>query len=85
MIWATVIEQQRPVRLNCFIMKPDEARRLAHRGEKEGRVSYGLQPNQYDTDLNEPERHCEKEGERERAHNKMHDQPPIIPSQQRCR
>jgi len=61
------------------------ARRLAHRGEKEGRVSYGLQPNQYDTDLNEPERHCEKEGERERAHNKMHDQPPIIPSQQRCR
>ncbi len=23
-----------------------------------------------------PERHCEKEGERERAHNKMHDQPP---------
>jgi|ERR1700722_454908 hypothetical protein len=24
----------------CFIMKPTEVRRLAHRGEKEGRVSY---------------------------------------------
>jgi len=34
----------------CFIMKPDEVRHLAHRGEKDARVSYWLQPNQYDTD-----------------------------------
>ena len=26
--------------------------------------------------LNKSEQHCEKEGERKRAHNKMHDQPP---------
>lgn len=29
---------------DCFIMTPDEVRRLAHRGEKDGRVSYWLQP-----------------------------------------
>ena len=34
----------------CFIMKPEEVKQLAHRGEKEGRVSYWLQPKQYDTD-----------------------------------
>ncbi len=34
----------------CFVMKPDEVRRLAHRGEKDGKVSFWLQPNQYDTD-----------------------------------
>ena len=28
----------------CFIMTPEEVRRLAHRGEKDGRVSYWLQP-----------------------------------------
>lgn len=31
----------------CFIMKPVEVMRLAHRGEKEGRISYWLQPNKY--------------------------------------
>src|SRR5713101_8109702 len=34
----------------CFIMKPKEVKQLAHRGEKEGRVSYWVQPTQYDTD-----------------------------------
>ena len=34
----------------CFIMKPEGFKQLAHRGEKEGRVSHWLQPNQYDTD-----------------------------------
>lgn len=34
----------------CFIMKPDEVRRLAHRGEKDGRISYWLQANKYYTD-----------------------------------
>ena len=33
---------------DCFIMTPDEVRRLAHRGEKDGRVSYWLQPKAYD-------------------------------------
>ena len=34
----------------CFIMTPDEVKRLAHRGEIEGRVSFWLQPNKYQTD-----------------------------------
>jgi hypothetical protein len=33
-----------------FIMKPEEVRRLAHRGEKDGRISYWLQPTKYHTD-----------------------------------
>lgn len=32
----------------AFILLPAEVRTLAHRGEKEGRVSYWLQPNAYD-------------------------------------
>ena len=34
----------------CFIMKPDEVKERAHRGEKEGRISYWLQYNKYHTD-----------------------------------
>jgi hypothetical protein len=33
---------------NAFILLPDEVKELAHKGEKEGRVSYWLQPNVYD-------------------------------------
>jgi hypothetical protein len=32
----------------CFILTLDEIRALAHRGEKDGRVSYWLQPTSYD-------------------------------------
>lgn len=32
----------------CFVLTPDEVRDLAHRGEKDGRVSYWLQPKQYE-------------------------------------
>lgn len=32
----------------CFIMRPEEVRQFAHRREKEGRISFWLQPNQYD-------------------------------------
>ena len=32
----------------CFVLTPDEIRTLAHRGEKDGRVSYWLQPSKYD-------------------------------------
>ena len=35
---------------NAFIMLPDEVKNLAHRGEKDGRVSYWLQPTSYDTE-----------------------------------
>ena len=34
---------------NAFIMKPEEVKALAHRGEKNGNVSYWLQPASYDT------------------------------------
>lgn len=33
---------------NAFIMLPKEVKKLAHRGEKNGRVSYWLQPKMYD-------------------------------------
>jgi hypothetical protein len=31
----------------CFVLTPDEVALRAHRGEKEGRVSYWLQPRDY--------------------------------------
>lgn len=31
----------------CFVITPDEIRRLVHRGEKDGRVSFWLQPRDY--------------------------------------
>ena len=34
----------------CFILVPDEVRKLAHRAGKDGKVSYWLPPNAYDTD-----------------------------------
>ncbi len=33
-----------------FVMFPEEVKRLAHRGEKDGRVSFWLQPNAYDVE-----------------------------------
>jgi hypothetical protein len=47
--WIIVINAGTTTPL-CFIMKPREVRTLAHRGEKDGRVSYWLQPTQYNTD-----------------------------------
>jgi hypothetical protein len=32
----------------CFVLTPTEVSSLAHRGEKDGRVSYWLQPKQYE-------------------------------------
>src|SRR5437763_723660 len=34
----------------CFILTPDEVRGLAHRGEKDGRVSFWLQPRAYEAE-----------------------------------
>lgn len=33
----------------CFVLFPEEVKQLAHRGEKDGKVSYWLQPKSYDT------------------------------------
>lgn len=33
---------------NVFVLLPEEIRSLAHRGEKDGRISYWLQPTSYD-------------------------------------
>jgi hypothetical protein len=40
----TGAETERP---ECFVLLPSEVRERAHRGEKDGRISYWLQPNQY--------------------------------------
>jgi hypothetical protein len=34
----------------AFVLLPDEVRELVHRGEKDGRVSFWLQPKGYDCD-----------------------------------
>jgi hypothetical protein len=31
----------------CFVLTPEEVRRLAHRGEKDGKISFWLQPRDY--------------------------------------
>ena len=33
---------------HSYILTPDEVKRFAHRGEKDGRVSYWLQPREYE-------------------------------------
>ena len=33
----------------CFVLTPAEVRKLAHKGEKAGKVSYWLQPKQYES------------------------------------
>ena len=34
----------------CFVLTPDEVREVVHRGEKDGRISYWLQPREYETE-----------------------------------
>lgn len=34
----------------CFILMPREVRKLIHRGEKEGKISYWLQPRNYEVE-----------------------------------
>lgn len=48
--WWIIVTKVTTTNPVCFVMKPDEVKRLAHRGEKDGRVSYWLQPNKYHTD-----------------------------------
>lgn len=47
--WWIIVTKAATPNPECFIIKPDEVRRLAHRGEKDGRISYWLQPNKYHT------------------------------------
>jgi hypothetical protein len=48
--WWIIVTNAGSVTPVCFIMKPEEVKELAHRGEKDERVSYWLQPKQYDKD-----------------------------------
>lgn len=48
--WWIIVTKVAASDPECFIMKPDEVKRLAHRGEKEGRISYWLQPSKYHTE-----------------------------------
>ena len=32
----------------CFVLIPEEVKKLAHRGEKDGKISYWLQPREYE-------------------------------------
>jgi hypothetical protein len=34
----------------CFMLTPDEIRRLVHKGEKNGKISFWLQPRDYEID-----------------------------------
>ncbi len=45
--WVIVNNVNLPAR-SAFSMRPDEVRNAAHRGEKDGKVSYWLQPKAYD-------------------------------------
>ena len=42
--WWIIVTKASTNNPECFIMKPEEVRRFAHRGEREGRVSYWLSP-----------------------------------------
>ena len=48
--WWIIVTNAGTTNPVCFIMRPKEVRQLARRGEKEGRVSYWLEPTQSDTD-----------------------------------
>jgi hypothetical protein len=39
--------QEKP---ECFVLTPNEVASLAHKGEKDGRTSYWLQPREYEAD-----------------------------------
>jgi hypothetical protein len=48
--WWIIVLNAGATSPTCFVMTPEEVKQLAHRGEKEERISYWLQPKQYDTD-----------------------------------
>jgi hypothetical protein len=48
-IWI-IVNNASSDRPSTFIMFPEEVKERAHRGEKEGRISYWLEPRDYDRD-----------------------------------
>jgi hypothetical protein len=48
--WWIIVTKAATDSPECFIMRPDEVKDRAHRGVKDGRVSFWLQPNKYHTD-----------------------------------
>jgi hypothetical protein len=48
--WWIIVTKAATGDPSCFIMKPEEVKRLAHRGEKDGRVGYWLRASKYHTD-----------------------------------
>jgi hypothetical protein len=47
--WWIIVTKVTTNEPQCFIVKPNEVRDLAHRGEIDGRASFLLHPRQYDT------------------------------------
>jgi hypothetical protein len=48
--WWIIVTKVGSPTPECFIMLPSEVKSFAHRGEKDGRISYWLQPNKYRND-----------------------------------
>jgi hypothetical protein len=48
--WWIIVTGSATERPLCFIMEPNEVKRLAHRGEKDGRISYWLRAKHYNAD-----------------------------------
>ena len=46
--WSIIVTKVTTHEPQCFIVKPNEVRDLAHRGEIDGRTSFLLHPRQYD-------------------------------------
>jgi hypothetical protein len=45
--WVVIIRQSASFP-SAFVLKPEEVQERAHRGEKDGRISFWLQPPEYD-------------------------------------
>jgi hypothetical protein len=45
--WWIIVNNVTSETPTAFIMLPDEVKEMAHRGEKDGRISYWLQPRDY--------------------------------------
>ncbi|MGE0734664.1 MAG: hypothetical protein AB7P50_07925 [Alphaproteobacteria bacterium] len=46
--WWMIVNKAASLSPSAFVLLPSEVRELAHRGEKDGRVSYWLQPRAYE-------------------------------------
>ena len=46
--WWIIVTKAADPQPVCYVMKPREVKNRAHRGVKDGKISYWLQPNSYD-------------------------------------